>query len=503
MISEEFFIGTKSITFRFECTECGEPIEEKTTDIPTPNFDAEKDTHSDTLNTDIFDVECPECSKSYSVQIGASILGGNIYSDDMPDDTEVIFEEEESQQIAAVQKEDNVNASVMTSKRGTDIEKTDTGSGKPSEKQENADKNKKEWKITDKRLILYADFMGFKNRVISNSHAKLKEHIYQFRKKFFKRMKKFGLDDYLKFTQFSDSILIGVNGTSEKVMNLLTKAAVALFHTSMENGLPIKGVIAQGVFTYDDDNEIYFGRPLVDAYELHEKVKYYGVVVHHTAEKTVKSYVEKKRKPIYLNTPIYLEEGKVRHYHLCWNLMGENKDYINITHRCEKWLDNIAETVSGAPRLYIDRTLEIMHQDEVTANAISFDCTYSTSEIGKLLASLDIGATVTNGTYDKVEISDAICADDNGKIIIELNKNATASFRVKKGAKVSVALGSTADGSTSRYTVTGGGLDNASAFVKGTRYATFRLGTATKDDRVTIENVGEEGLRIKKITVTY
>ena len=94
MISEEFPIGTKSITFCFECTECGETTEEKTTDIPTPNFDAEKDTHRDTLNTDIFDVECPECSKSYSVQIGASILGGNIYSDDMPDDTEVIFEEE-------------------------------------------------------------------------------------------------------------------------------------------------------------------------------------------------------------------------------------------------------------------------------------------------------------------------------------------------------------------------------------------------------------------------
>ena len=499
MICKEFDpIPTKSIKFCFECTECGETIKEETTDIPTPNFDAEKDTHSDTLNTDIFDVECPECSKSYSVQIGASMLGGNIYSDDMPDDTEVIFEEEESQQIAAVQK----------------IEKTDTESGKPAEKQEKSAKDEEKWTEDKERLILYADFMGFKNRVISKDHKDLRGEMNQFREKFFRRMEKLKLGGHLKFTQFSDSILIVVNGTDEKMINLLTKAAIVLFHTSMEksmkksmekseNGLPIKGVIAQGVFTYDDDNEIYFGRPLVDAYELHEKVKYYGVVVHHTAEKTVKSYVEKKRKPIYLNTPIYLEEGKVRHYHLCWNLVRENKDYINITPRCEKWLDDIAETVSGAPRLYIDRTLEIIHKDEMTANAISFDCTDSTSEIGKLLASLDIGATVTNGTYDRVKIFNAIRANDNHKCIVELNKNATASFLVKKGAKVSVALGSTAGGSTSEYTVTGGGLDNASKFVKGTRYATFCLGTATKDGRVTIKNVGGNGLRIKKITVTY
>lgn len=501
MISEEFPIGTKSITFCFECTECGETIEEETTDIPTPNFDAEKDTQRGTENTDSFVIKCPKCSKSYIVQFEASMLGGEIYSDDMPDDTEVIVEEEESQQIDAVQKEVNVNAT--KAHKMAEKEVSDTESCGPSEKQEKSAKDKEEWKKDKERLILYADFMGFKNRVISKDHKDLRKEMNQFREKFFRRMKKFELGGYLKFTQFSDSILIVVNGTDEKMMNLLTKAAVALFHTSMEKVLSIKGVIAQGIFTYDKANEIYFGRPLVDAYELHEKVKYYGVVVHHTAEKTVKSYVEKKGKPIYLNTPIYLEEGKVRHYHLCWNLVRENKDYINITHQCENWLNGISETVSGAPRLYIDKTLEIMHQDEVTVNVISFDCTDSTSEIGKLLASLDIGATVTNGTYDKVKISDAIRASDSRKRIIELNKNATASFRVKKGAKVSVALGSTAGGSTSEYTVTGGGLDNAGAFVEGTSYATSCLGTATKDGMIIIENVDEKGLRIKKITVTY
>lgn len=95
MICKEFDpILIKSITFTFNCQNCGEKIQKKITDIPSPNFDAEKDTHRATQETDSFDIECPKCSKSYTVQIGASSAGGEIYCDDLPDDTEFIFEEE-------------------------------------------------------------------------------------------------------------------------------------------------------------------------------------------------------------------------------------------------------------------------------------------------------------------------------------------------------------------------------------------------------------------------
>ena len=36
----------------------------------------------------------------------------------------------------------------------------------------------------------------------------------------------------------------------------------------------------------------------------------------------------------------------------------------DITHTCEKWIDKIAEHVSGAPRIYIDRTREILRNDQ-------------------------------------------------------------------------------------------------------------------------------------------
>ena len=36
---------------------------------------------------------------------------------------------------------------------------------------------------------------------------------------------------------------------------------------------------------------------------------------------------------------------------------------------CEKWLQTIEESVSGEPRMYVDRTLEILRNDSNDYNA--------------------------------------------------------------------------------------------------------------------------------------
>ena len=232
--------------------------------------------------------------------------------------------------------------------------------------EESAQKDKKrsasqDWNADIPRLVLYADFMGFKNRTLSKEHEALKEELEKFHDRFSKKVSPLQKGDYLKIVQFSDTILIVVNGVDDKMVNLLTKAAVVLFHISMDTGIPIKAVIAQGTFTYDKAKELYFGKPLIDAYLLHEEIKYYGIVVHHTAEPIIKKCADVLE--FYSNSPIYLERGKVKHYHLCWNLMKENLSSGDITDKCKEWLDAISETVSGFPRLYVDRTVEILEED--------------------------------------------------------------------------------------------------------------------------------------------
>lgn len=217
------------------------------------------------------------------------------------------------------------------------------------------------WTEDKDRLILYADIMGFKETIFSNKHEDLKKRLLSFRKSFEKKIKPLCTGDYMRFVQFSDSIIIVVNGVDSKMVNLVTKAGIILMHEAMRAEFPIKGVLSQGKFTYDKDNELYFGRPLVDASLLHDELYYYGIVVHHSAEKVIKNNISIDCP--YGISRISLKKGKSSHYHLIWNMLKINLSPGDITYNAMKWLENIQESVSGAPRIYIDNTIAILNND--------------------------------------------------------------------------------------------------------------------------------------------
>lgn len=218
-----------------------------------------------------------------------------------------------------------------------------------------------EWNQDAERLILYADVMGFKSRVLTRTHEDLKREFQEFRKAWDARISPFRQNELLKFVRFSDSMLIIVKGVDKKMFNLLTKAAVALMQVAMEKKFPIKGAVAQGTFGFYEDKQLYFGQPLCDAAILHDQLKFYGIAVHHSAEKTVRMYSTAENP--YSKTPIYIDKGKVCHYHLCWNLLDRKSQSNDITELCEKWLQTIEESVSGEPRMYVDRTLDVLKND--------------------------------------------------------------------------------------------------------------------------------------------
>lgn len=222
------------------------------------------------------------------------------------------------------------------------------------------------WENDAERLILYADIMGFKDRVLSTNHEELKQDLLLFMNCFNKKIKPLLTGDYLRYVQFSDSIIIVANGSDSKMFNIITKAAVCLMHVAMSHCFPIKGVLSKGVFTYDDANDLYFGQPLVDAYVLHDELYYYGIVAHHSDESVIKKYN-------YLNLPyskglIPLKRGRTAHYHLSWHLIRENLSTGDISKKVESWLSQIEEHVSGAPRIYIDNTREVLKGEKINTN---------------------------------------------------------------------------------------------------------------------------------------
>lgn len=218
------------------------------------------------------------------------------------------------------------------------------------------------WDKDSDRLILYADIMGFKDRVMSTKHDELKKSLLNFMESFNRKMKPLLKGDYLRYVLFSDSIIIVANGIDSKMFNIITKAGVCLMHGAMSHGFPIKGVLAKGMFTFDEENDLYFGRPLVDAYLLHDELYYYGIVAHHSIESLIKKY--KKLDLPYCKNQIPLKKGKTSHYHLSWQFFKDNLSIGNISHKVENWLTHIEETVSGSPRIYVDNTIPVIKSDK-------------------------------------------------------------------------------------------------------------------------------------------
>jgi len=148
----------------------------------------------------------------------------------------------------------------------------------------------KDWQITAERYVVYIDIMGFKNMVAAqppsaiynmmkvinssrDSSAKIGLVVAQEKMKFL-----------IKSTTYSDSIMLYSRDSSPVSLNLILLATSRLVADLFEKRIPHKGAIACGVMTLDDENSIFFGQPLIDAYLLQEELHFYGVVMHHTAE---------------------------------------------------------------------------------------------------------------------------------------------------------------------------------------------------------------------------
>ena len=196
-----------------------------------------------------------------------------------------------------------------------------------------------QWTQDAERLLLYLDIMGFSARVLSKKHNEVKEDLLQFKNAWERRMKPLLKGDYLKFVQFSDSILVVANGVDYKMFNLITKAAVCIMQEAFEHNIPLKGVLAKGEFTYDTENQFYYGRPLVEAYQLHDQIYFYGIVVHHSAEKIVKQYADESNP--YGKSQVNIKSGKTSHYHLMWYLLNKGLTGANMEDFCGRWLNEL------------------------------------------------------------------------------------------------------------------------------------------------------------------
>lgn len=195
---------------------------------------------------------------------------------------------------------------------------------------------------TKERFLLYMDIMGFKDRVSREEHSKILENLESLSKVIMQSSQDNNLDCMI----FSDSIVVFSNNNENESFRIITNIAKDILNKSLELGFPIKGAISMGNMTVNLSNQLIFGQPLIDAYLLEENLYFYGVVAHHTVEKFAKNNNE-----YYCDLEIFMKNG------------GKSKHFVlKCNSEFNLHVQNVRETVSGAPRKYIDNTNSLVNQ---------------------------------------------------------------------------------------------------------------------------------------------
>ena len=224
-----------------------------------------------------------------------------------------------------------------------------------------------DWEPTCKRFVAYMDIMGFRDMVLRKTHQEVLEIMEKFRSPI-KKIKKEARErlegrshrwDTFEHTvvrpvSFSDSVLLFSSDDSlGAVENLIWQVKFVISH-ALINGVPMKGALAYGEQTADFYKSLYFGQPLIDAWELQNELVIYGVILHHTIESYLvkKEWVEELEEWDISSYDVPLKHGKVSHYLVDWsNLSTETSKKLKVS------LPNLYGTVSGSTRQYVDNTL--------------------------------------------------------------------------------------------------------------------------------------------------
>ncbi len=230
-----------------------------------------------------------------------------------------------------------------------------------------------DWIEDGEKFICFLDIMGFKNMVYTEKHSVVKSIMMQLAK-----TRQYILDQTLslkrgnflseykgrdiKVVFFSDSIMFFTNENKRIDFQLLCYAVKKLMTDAFIAGIPIKGAISYGFMTADFENSLFFGRPLVDAYNIQDSLHYYGVVLDHNAEFFLKlNPAELDDQNLFRTLETPFKGGKVKHVNL----------YSDIE---EGDLEKFYNTVSGLTRQYVDNTISVikkMNDKPATNNGLA------------------------------------------------------------------------------------------------------------------------------------
>lgn len=225
------------------------------------------------------------------------------------------------------------------------------------------------WEPTCNRFVAYMDIMGFRDMIFRSTHQQILEIMEQFRipiKKLKEEAKKrlagkphgwdIFKDTVIRPVIFSDSVLLFSNDNSLEAVENLIWQVNSIISNALINGVPMKGALAYGEQTANFDKSLYFGKPLIDAWELQNELVIYGVILHHTIEGYLveKGWIEELEEIGIVKYATPLKHGTVNHYLVDCSSLPMKALMVKDS------LPNLYGKVSGSARQYIDNTMSFV-----------------------------------------------------------------------------------------------------------------------------------------------
>jgi hypothetical protein len=233
----------------------------------------------------------------------------------------------------------------------------------------------KNWNPTCERFVAFLDIMGFRDRVFRESHDNVKKMLESLHPaiKNIEDIARRRLDkiNHIRAEKvvhsafpiaiipilFSDSIILISSDDSESAAHEMIFIVGWILCKAINSGIPIKGAVAYGEQTADLNKSLYFGKPLIDAYELQNEIQLYGVVLHHTMERYLKNanMMDKFENFTVFKLLAPMKSGKITHNLVDWTIYFKQEKG-----NLKESVSELYNDISGYPRKYVDNTLEFI-----------------------------------------------------------------------------------------------------------------------------------------------
>lgn len=216
-----------------------------------------------------------------------------------------------------------------------------------------------EWKRTCNRFVLFIDIMGFKDMVMRWQSDKIHSLMLKAREIYAANFASVQQKDgshattgtHIRAGMYSDSIVLYSVDDSDNSLRLMTLSASYIYGAFLTETIPHKGALAQGEFTADEKNSIFFGQPLIDAIQLQEQLKIYAIAIHGSAEESIKKAGLNPIDLFHYACP--LKTNRLNHL-LVSPLIFYFKDLV--LEGRESVMENFRYITTGENRIYLEET---------------------------------------------------------------------------------------------------------------------------------------------------